>query len=248
MFISSLLSDSRLTTGKSEFVINTLVSEILSCLCYFLQFTLLGTKVLIECVFFFIIFCRKFLFTVMLFLYVRFNFCGFYLQKRYMLFTISYSMIKHVPYVRQLLVECYNCTALFGYFQCLLTHRVTAITCLAEPTVYLVILPLKICNKSSVGLQINRQILISHGLYNRILYKVRIKFGIQKDILNASWDILIMRALHQCITRIFMVMSVAKDYILKHHTGLYSCRNSYVFVYTFANLHPVTQYLLVIVY
>jgi len=44
------------------------------------------------------------------------------------LFTISYSMIKHVPYVRQLLVECYNCTALFGYFQCLLTHRVTAIT------------------------------------------------------------------------------------------------------------------------
>ena len=51
-----------------------------------------------------------------------------------------------------------------------------------------------------------------------------------------------MRTLNQCITCIFMVMGVTENYILKHHTGFYSGRNSYIFVYTFTNLYPVTQY------
>ena len=64
----------------------------------------------------------------MLFLQVRSNICCLGFQKRYMLFIISYSIIEHTPYVQQLLVKCYDCTSLFGYFQCLLTHRITAIT------------------------------------------------------------------------------------------------------------------------
>ena len=43
-----------------------------------------------------------------------------------------------------------------------------------------------------------------------------------------------------------MVMSVTKDNILEHHTGIYSCGNSHILVYTLTNLHPVTQYPLVI--
>ena len=39
-----------------------------------------------------------------------------------------------------------------------------------------------------------------------------------------------------------MVMGVTENYILKHHTGFYSSRNSYIFVYTFTNFYPVTQY------
>ena len=42
-----------------------------------------------------------------------------------------------------------------------------------------------------------------------------------------------------------MVMCIAEDNIFEHHTGFYSCRNPYILVYTFTNLHPITQHLLV---
>ena len=151
-----------------------------------------------------------------------------------------------MPHVQQLLIERDNLAPLVCNFHRLLTHGKTTITRLAEPAVNLIILPFKIRNKSSVGLQVNRQILLCHGLYQGVLHKVGIQLRIQKNILDASWNILIMRTLHQGITCVFGIASITENNILEHGTGFDSCGDSHILVDAFPNPNPVAQHLLVL--
>ena len=162
------------------------------------------------------------------------------------MFTKCDRFIQHMPHVQQLLIERDNLAPLVCNLHRLLTHGETTITRLAEPAVDLIILSLEIRNKSSVGLQVNRQILLCHGLYQGVLHKVGIQLRIQKNILDASWNILIMRTLHQGITCIFGIAGIAEDNILEHGTGFDSCGDSHIFVDAFPNSDPVTQHLLVL--
>ena len=43
-----------------------------------------------------------------------------------------------------------------------------------------------------------------------------------------------------------MVMRIAENNVLEHHTRFHSRGNSDIPVYAFPNLHPVTQYLIIV--
>ena len=152
LLICNLLFDSILTIGKSKFVLNTHRFKIFFCLSNLFQFTLLGSQFLIKQVFFFIIFRSEFLFTLAFLIDVRRYICSINFQKRNLLFTICNRIIQHTPYILQLLVECYNFSPLFCYFQCLLTYWIIAVSRLTKPTVYLIIFSFEVCNQSPICL------------------------------------------------------------------------------------------------
>ena len=151
-------------------------------------------------------------------------------------------MVQHTPFIRHLPVERDNLTALFRYSHRLSAHRIDTVPRLTEPTVNLIILTFEVGDKPTVGLQVNRQFLVGHRLYDCVLHKVSVQLCIEEHILDASRNVLIMRAPHQCIARILAVMRVAEYNILEHHTRLHSRRDRDVLVYAFSYLHPVAQH------
>ena len=247
LFVGCFLLNSILTISKRKFFFNAHGIKILSCLRYLFQFSFLFTKLFSERIVLLLIFGSEFLLATTFLFYVCFHFRCLCLQKRYLLFAFSHSMIQHLPHIQQLLVKSHYLSSLFGNLQCLLAYRVITVSCLSEPAVYFVILAFEIRNQPSISLQIDGQIFISHRLYNGVLHEVCIQFGIQEHVLYASRNVLIVSTLHQSITRVFMIMSIAKDNVLEHHARVYPCRDSHIFVDTFTNLYPIAQYLLVII-
>lgn len=103
---------------------------------------------------------------------------------------------------------------------------------------------------ATIEIQIDRDILITHRTDNGIFYKIGIQFGIQKDVLYRTGNILIFCTFHNgklAVRYHFMLTVITEDDVPIHLIASHLCSNLNLRADVFADTSPFGMYHIMLV-
>ena len=120
-----------------------------------------------------------------------------------------------------------------------------AILIFLEPQHHIPVFLLELLNLTTIKIQINRDIFVAHRTDNSIFYKVCIQLGIQKNILNGTWNILIFGTFHDSKLPEgyhFLFTIITKDNITIHLIARHLRSRLNLWAYMFTDTPPFGIY------